>query len=101
MPWTKRSGDPKYGSAAHKRERAKHLANLQRNGSVQCAQPVCIMPRRTIYHGEPTHLGHDDTGQHYIGLVHPACNIKDGAVRGNRRSRGLPAKAAPQTKWVL
>jgi hypothetical protein len=69
---------------------------IDRAGSVQCAQPECVMDDRTIYAGQPWHLGHDDTGTHYIGPVHPQCNARDGARRGNARSRG----AAPR-RWVI
>jgi hypothetical protein len=94
MPWDRSQPTaPKYRSTKHRNERARHLAILKRAGSVECAQPECVMPSRTIYHGEPTHLGHDDSGQHVIGLVHPLCNVRDGAKRGNRRSRGLDTQS--------
>ena len=91
MPWDNaRPGSAaKYRTVEHRAARAAALADLAKRGSVQCAQPVCVMASRTIYDGEPTHLGHDDTGTYYIGLVHPACNVRDGARRGNARARGV------------
>jgi hypothetical protein len=90
MPWSNsRPGtDPKYRTKAHRDERAKWVREIKRTGSAQCAQPECVMDSRTIYDGQPWHLGHDDTGTRYIGPVHPACNVRDGARRGNARSRG-------------
>jgi len=77
--------DPKYRSKAHRDERARWVREIKRAGSVQCAQPECVMGERTIYDGQPWHLGHDDTGTRYIGPCHPRCNVKDGAVRGRQR----------------
>jgi len=89
MPWDRSApADPKYRSKAHRDERAKWAREIKRAGSVQCAQPVCLMDDRTIYDGQPWHLGHDDTGTRYIGPVHPDCNRVDGAKRGNARSHG-------------
>lgn len=91
MPWssTRQGGTAaKYRTAEHRQTRARYIAALKAAGTTVCAQPVCVMPSRVIHYGDPVHLGHDDTGSYYLGLVHPACNVKDGARRGNRRSRG-------------
>jgi hypothetical protein len=100
VPWDRSlQSAPKYKTAEHQRERKRRMAEYERAGHVECAQPVCVMPSRTLVWPEPAHLGHDDTGSYYIGLCHVACNVKDGAVRGNRRSRGLPDGQA--RRWAL
>jgi hypothetical protein len=89
MAWDRTApSDPKYRSKAHRDERAKWAREIKRAGSVQCAQPECVMDERTIWAGDPWHLGHDDSGSHYIGPCHPQCNVTDGARRGNARSHG-------------
>lgn len=100
MPWstTRTPGtQAKYRTAAHRRERARLIAQLKRTGHAVCAQPVCVMHSRDIYPGDQVHLGHDDSGERYIGLVHMLCNVKDGARRGNARSRGMTSRRS----WVL
>lgn len=90
MPWDRSAPtDPKYRSKAHRDERAKYVRQMERDGYLVCAQPVCVMPTRIIHAGEPWHLGHDDTGTVFIGPVCARCNRVDGAKRGNARSRGL------------
>jgi hypothetical protein len=91
MPWDRSAQSAaKYKTPEHKRERARRMAEYEAAGYVDCAQPVCVMPTRTLVWPEPAHLGHDDSGEHYIGLCHVRCNVLDGSVRGNRRSRGIP-----------
>lgn len=87
MPWDRnRPGtDPKYRTPQHRATRKRWAATIKRDGYATCAQPVCVMPSRTIEHGEAWHLGHADDGVTYIGPVHPLCNVKDGARRGRAR----------------
>lgn len=90
MPWDRGTpSNPKYKTREHRAERAKWATLMHTQGHLACAQPVCVMTTRTINNGEPWHVGHDETGTAYIGPVHAACNIKDAAVRANRRSRGI------------
>ncbi|HXJ63323.1 MAG TPA: hypothetical protein VNN79_06175 [Actinomycetota bacterium] len=46
------------------------------------------MDERTIHHGQPWHLGHDESGKHYIGPVHPDCNLEDARKRGILTANG-------------
>lgn len=101
MPWstTRAPGtNAKYRSAEHRRERAKYVRQMERDGYLICQQPICLMPTRVIRAGQPWHLGHDDSGTVYIGPVCAHCNRVDGAKRGNQRSRGFVA--APR-RWAL
>jgi len=70
---------------------------MERDGYLICQQPTCLHPTPVILPGQPWHLGHDDTGTHYIGPVHARCNRIDGAVRGNRKSRGIETPI----RWVI
>lgn len=104
MSWSRRprGTQDKYRSREHRNERARLIAELARVGSTQCAQPECVMPSRLILPGDPVALGHDATGRWYIGLVHKRCNDRDGAKRGNRRSRRLRANRDPAGgRWAL
>jgi transcription initiation factor TFIIIB Brf1 subunit/transcription initiation factor TFIIB len=95
MPWDRSApADPKYRSKAHRDERAKYVRQMQRDGYLVCAQPVCVMGDRTIHQGERWCAGHDDTGTRYIGPVHHRCNERDAAVRANARSHTA-------TRWKL
>jgi hypothetical protein len=86
MPWARRSGNAaKYRTRRHRVERARWAALLRKAGAMPCAQSVCVMPTRAIHHGQPWHLGHAADGVTYLGPVHPACNVKDGARRGRAR----------------
>ena len=91
MPWstTRPAGtQAKYRTPEHRRERARLKAQLDRDGYLVCAQPVCVMGDRLIRPGERWCAGHDDEGLTYIGAVHFDCNSRDGARRGNARARG-------------
>ena len=101
MPWdrTRTGTAAKYRTPEHKRERQQRMAQYQRDGYTTCAQPVCVMPTRTIAWPAPVHLLHDDSGTYYLGLGHPQCNVRDAARRASARSHGLDS-AAP-TRWVL
>lgn len=85
----------KYRSPEHRRERARLVLLMETQGYLTCAQPVCVMATRTIEQGEAWHLGHDDLGISFIGPTHATCNVKDGARRGNARSRG------PARRWAV
>lgn len=89
MPWTTRprgtTVNPKYRTKEHRDARAAMKAQLERDGSAQCAQPICLMRTRLILPGMHWCAGHDETGTRYIGLVHRLCNVRDGAKRGRAR----------------
>lgn len=90
MPWSRSrprgtSVAAKYRSKEHRDTRAAMQAQLERDGSALCAQPVCVKPSRLILPGMRWCAGHDDTGTRYIGLVHEQCNRRDGSVRARAR----------------
>ena len=90
MPWDKSRPlrgkvNPKYRSKEHRDARAAMKAQLERDGSAQCAQPVCVMRSRLILPGMAWCAGHDDSGTQYIGLVHTRCNTTDAARRARAR----------------
>lgn len=66
-----------YGSA-HRRERQRWRP-LVDNGEVACAR--C---GRLIVPGTPWHLDHDEDRSGYLGPSHSLCNLRAGAVKGNR-----------------
>jgi hypothetical protein len=90
MPWSSsRPGgsttNPKYTSKEHRAARAAMKRQLERDGSAQCAQPVCVMRSRLILPGMAWCAGHNDAGTAYIGPVHRICNVRDGARRARAR----------------
>lgn len=85
--------NPKYRTKQHRRTRERYMRELRRTGHAVCAQPTCIMPTRTITPGMPVHLGHDDTGTTYIGLVHAQCNVTDGARRARAKQARQPRRS--------
>lgn len=98
MPWAKsrprgKHVDAKYRTREHLDTRAAMKVQLERNGSAQCAQPICLMRSRLILPGMAWCAGHDDTGTRYIGLVHAKCNRSDGGVRGRAR------QTASRLRW--
>jgi hypothetical protein len=85
----------------HQQER-KRWAPVVAAGEAYCAQPVCVMATRWIPPGTAWALGHDDTGQVWIGPVHQRCNARDGAARGNRmRSRKPRLVKRAANRWVI
>ena len=90
MPWSNaRPGGgktaAKYRTPEHRRTRAAYAAQLQRDGYLTCAQPVCTRRSRTIHPGDDWAAGHNDAGTAYIGPVHRDCNIKAAAVAARSR----------------
>lgn len=104
MPWstTRKPGtDPKYRTAEHRRRRAGYVRQIKAGEYIGCTAKTCVFPSRQITNPngrarDGLHLGHEDDGVTYAGPQHNACNVKDGARRGNARSRGL-AQPKPQT----
>lgn len=84
MPWSTRPRNDKYGHG-HAKVRAAMKAQLERDGSAYCAQPICVMPSRLILPGMKWCAGHDDPGTEYIGLVHKRCNESDAGRRARAR----------------
>ncbi len=98
MPWDRSAPtNPKYRSKEHRAERARLARQMEREGYLICAQPECVMPSRLIRQGDEWHVGHDDSGTQFIGPVQAKCNIRNAAVRANRRSRGLDKPRA----WTI
>jgi hypothetical protein len=76
---------------AHQRLRDYLLARLV--PGAPCPQvfadgTVCGKP---MYRTQPLDLGHNSTGG-YLGIVHAACNRREGGIRGNRspKRKGKP-----------
>jgi hypothetical protein len=85
MPWDRsRPVDPKYRSPEHRAARKNYKQQLDRDGYLICAQPVCVKPSRIIHADDRWCAGHDDSGTVYIGPVHWDCNNHDATVRGNQ-----------------
>jgi hypothetical protein len=98
MPWAKsrprgKGVDAKYRTPEHRAQVAAYNRQLARDGQAFCAQPVCILRSRLILPGMAWCAGHDDTGTRYIGLVHAACNRRDGSVRARAR------QTATRLRW--
>ena len=97
MPWAKTRGtgtDPKYRSREHQALRAEYVNLIKAGHALECTAKVCVFNRAPITNPngrdrDGLHLGHNDDGVTYAGPQHNACNVKDGARRGNARSRGL------------
>lgn len=90
MPWSKsrpqgKQAAAKYRTPEHRAQRAAYAAQLERDGSAICAQPVCLMRSRLILPGMKWCAGHNDAGTAYIGLVHERCNRRDGSVRARAK----------------
>lgn len=80
------------------------MRRLRAGEPLDCTARVCVFNRTPITNpngndDDGLHLGHNDDGVTYAGAQHRACNIKDGAVRGNARARGSEANLA--RPWVL
>jgi len=104
MPWatTRQPGTAaKYRTAEHRTLRASYVRLIKAGQALECTAAVCVFGRAPIVNPngrdpDGLHLGHADNGVDYAGPQHNACNVKDGARRGNQRSRGV----APR-RWVL
>ena len=106
MPWDNaRPGSAaKYRTAEHREYRASLVRELHRVGYLTCTAKVCVFGDRTITNPngrdrDGLHAGHNDAGTEYDGPQHNACNLRDAAVRANRRSHGL--SDAPPRRWPL
>lgn len=100
MGWDRTAGtDPKYRTPEHIRERKRLVAELKREGSLQCMAVTCLMPSRTITNPngrapDGLHLGHEDDGVTVRGPEHNRCNVTDGSRRGR-------AKQDQPKRWEL
>ncbi len=82
-----------YG-AEHKRLRLKW------KGIVDSGQGWCARCGGWIPPGSAWHLDHDDTRAGYLGASHAACNLTDGARKGNiAQQRALAARRAMYDRW--
>lgn len=105
MTWanTRRPGtDPKYRTKEHRDLRSHWVRRIRAGEYVECTADECVMPHRQIVNTngrarDGLHLGHEDDGVTYRGPQHNACNVRDGARRGNARSKGIE----PVRRWVL
>lgn len=76
-----------YGSA-HQRER-KRWEPIVRSGQAVCCR--CGLP---IAPDAVFHLDHDDHDRtRYRGVAHGVCNVRAGAVKGNRQRAGFTSSA--------
>lgn len=95
MPWSRTAGtNPKYQTREHRAKVAEYKRDLKRYGSLECTADICVFETRTITNPngrerDGLHAGHNDDGTTYRGPQHNACNVKDGARRGNARARGI------------
>jgi hypothetical protein len=104
MPWstTRTPGtNPKYRTREHRDYRASLVRQLKREGYLICTADVCVLDSRMITNPngnarDGLHAGHEADGVTYRGAQHNACNVKDGARRGNARSNGKGLR-----RWVL
>ena len=112
MPWkTTRTGTAaKYRTPEHRRYREALVLQLKQQGYLTCTADVCVLPTRVITNPDGRardglHAGHEANGIDYRGPQHNACNVKDGARRGNARSRRRrhTVRAAPSDagRWRL
>jgi hypothetical protein len=107
MPWatTRKAGtDPKYQTAEHRNLRAALVRRIKAGEALDCTAKVCVLNRAPITNPngnapDGLHLGHEDDGITYAGPQHRACNVKDGARRGNARARGAGGNLV--RRWVL
>jgi hypothetical protein len=105
MPWstTRKPGTAaKYRTAEHRNRRAALVRRINAGERLECTAKVCVFNRAPITNPngrdpDGLHLGHEDDGITYAGPQHNACNVKDGAKRGNARSRGQ----SQPNRWVL
>jgi len=96
MTWdTPKESSTKRGyGATHQRER-KRWATIVNQGQATCC--LCGTP---ITPGTKWHLDHTPDRTSYRGAAHADCNIRDGAKRGNSRSRGGGGTTSTR-RWVL
>ena len=82
MSWSKsRPGSgttqAKYRSKEHRDAVAAHRAALERAGSGQCAEVVCVYRSRLITPSMKLHLCHDRRTGQVRGLGHARCNLSE------------------------
>jgi hypothetical protein len=94
MAWDrpKQSSTARGYGAAHQRER-KRWAIIVNRGEATCC--LCGKP---ITPGTKWHLDHTPDRTAYRGVACATCNIRDGAKRGNAKSRGLNTQPR---RWIL
>ena len=97
MPWSgsRPNGgkvNPKYRTPEHLATCAAYKAQLERDGYLVCAEPICVMPSRTILPGMQWAAGHDPSGTRYIGPVHRRCNAREASVRARARQTSSPLR---------
>lgn len=103
MPWsTTRPPDAKYRTREHRELRAHYVRRIKAGEALDCTARVCLLNRAPITNPngnapDGLHLGHNDDGVTYAGPQHNVCNVRDGALRGNERSK---PKAKPR-RWTL
>ena len=82
MPWQTsrpRGGraHPRYTNQAHKQLRANLIAQLQRDGTGHCAEPICRYRSRLITPAMQLHVSHDRATGRVLGLSHAFCNVSE------------------------
>lgn len=104
MPWstTRKTGTAaKYRSREHREYCAALKRALKDQGHLICTAQPCVFSTRIITNPNGNDrdgltAGHNDDGVTYAGPQHRACNVKDGARRGNARARG---KDVTRLQW--
>jgi hypothetical protein len=86
MPWSRtKPTNPRYRTAEYRITRKRLKAKLERDGSAQCAEVICVMRSRLIVPGMDWHVCHDSTGTQVRGICHRSCNIKEAARRARAK----------------
>lgn len=81
MPWsTTRPRNAVHGAAHTRARKAWAAAHQPTDPCVRCGHPLGPM-------GRWLHLDHRDDHQGYLGFSHARCNIRAGALAGNRAQK--------------
>lgn len=75
---------PQHRTREHREARASLTKQMQRDGYLDCVEPVCLMESRIIWVGEAWDVAHDPSGTVITGAAHARCNRSEGATRGNK-----------------
>lgn len=80
-----------YASREHRETRRVLMAELKRNGSQRCAEPICLL-RRPLLWDDPDgiELAHTVDRSGYRGLAHKTCNASEAAKRAAAKRNRPP-----------
>jgi hypothetical protein len=94
--WTGTTTQRGYGHG-HQAERERRLAAYRPGDPcAHCGRPITWPLPLTTLARQRIHLPHNATRTGYLpGLSHAACNLRDGAVRGNKMRARRPMATLP------